>query len=62
MKKFSRLLSAVTAICLAVGGMCIPQQKITTASAVSGYTVEKLDAIVKRLRAMSPLYNEKTEK
>ena len=43
MKKFSRLLSAVTAICLAVGGMCIPQQKITTASAVSGYTVEKLD-------------------
>lgn len=26
------------------------------------YTVEKLDAIVKRLRAMSPLYNEKIEK
>lgn len=44
MKRFSKLLSAVTAICLTVGGMCVvPQQKITTASAVSSYTVEKLD-------------------
>ena len=44
MKRFSKLLSAVTAICLTVGGMCVvPQQKITTVSAVSGYTVEKLD-------------------